>query len=85
MDEVLNTIANKGVIVYVIVYREIEGTLCIDSAFTKEWLSKCHKNINVIRHPRYYVHLWSHHEKMVIIDSETLFMGGLDLCYGRYE
>ena len=22
---------------------------------------------------------------MVLIDSYTLFMGGLDLCYGRYE
>lgn len=22
---------------------------------------------------------------MIIIDNEILFLGGLDLCYGRYE
>lgn len=44
-----------------------------------------HKNISVVRHPRYYIHYWSHHEKMCLIDSSVLFMGGLDLCYGRYE
>lgn len=46
---------------------------------------KLSPNINVINHPNFLVHLWSHHEKMVIIDSKEVFMGGLDLCFGRYE
>ena len=29
--------------------------------------------------------LWSHHEKMVIIDQTVAFLGGLDLCYGRWD
>ena len=28
---------------------------------------------------------WAHHEKLCIIDEETAFMGGLDLCYGRWD
>ena len=29
--------------------------------------------------------LWSHHEKIVVIDQTVAFLGGLDLCYGRYD
>ena len=29
--------------------------------------------------------MWSHHEKMVIIDQEIGFLGGLDLCFGRMD
>ncbi len=29
--------------------------------------------------------MWSHHEKAVIIDQKIAFLGGLDLCYGRYD
>ena len=28
---------------------------------------------------------WAHHEKLCIIDGSTTFMGGLDLCYGRWD
>lgn len=27
----------------------------------------------------------SHHEKLVIIDNHICFIGGLDLCFGRYD
>jgi phospholipase D1/2 len=27
---------------------------------------------------------WAHHEKLCLIDGELAFMGGLDLCYGRW-
>ena len=43
------------------------------------------KNIIVIKHPYEVVNFWSHHEKMAVIDNEILFLGGLDLCFGRYE
>ena len=28
---------------------------------------------------------WAHHEKLLITDGECAFMGGLDLCYGRWD
>ncbi|KAL8658980.1 MAG: hypothetical protein Q9202_007340 [Teloschistes flavicans] len=28
---------------------------------------------------------WAHHEKLCIVDGRTAFMGGLDLCYGRWD
>ena len=28
---------------------------------------------------------WSHHEKSVIIDQSVGFMGGIDLCFGRWD
>lgn len=28
---------------------------------------------------------WAHHEKLCLVDSHVAFMGGLDLCYGRWE
>lgn len=27
----------------------------------------------------------SHHEKLVIVDYRICFIGGLDLCFGRYD
>ena len=28
---------------------------------------------------------WAHHEKLCLIDGSIAFMGGLDLCYGRWD
>ena len=30
-------------------------------------------------------YLWAHHEKLVIIDQQVAFVGGIDLCYGRWD
>ena len=38
----------------------------------------------VMRHPD-GIALWSHHEKSVIIDQKIAFLGGIDLCYGRWD
>ncbi|CAF4977369.1 unnamed protein product, partial [Rotaria sp. Silwood1] len=43
----------------------------------------------VIRHPGHNtkdcVLLWSYHEKIVIIHQKTTFIGGIDICYGRWD
>ena len=45
-----------------------------------------HKNIKVLRHPNVAVPIiWSHHEKLCVIDQKIGFMGGLDICYGRWD
>ncbi|KAI0132491.1 hypothetical protein BJ170DRAFT_614156 [Xylariales sp. AK1849] len=28
---------------------------------------------------------WAHHEKLCIVDRQIAFMGGLDMCFGRYD
>ena len=28
---------------------------------------------------------WAHHEKLCLVDGRIAFMGGLDLCYGRWD
>ncbi|KAI1436321.1 hypothetical protein GGR50DRAFT_651645 [Xylaria sp. CBS 124048] len=28
---------------------------------------------------------WAHHEKLCIVDRHLVFMGGLDMCFGRYD
>ena len=28
---------------------------------------------------------WAHHEKFIVIDYDLAFIGGLDLCFGRWD
>ncbi|CAG8835611.1 19496_t:CDS:2, partial [Racocetra persica] len=43
-------------------------------------------NAESIRHPdKDPVAYWTHHEKIIVIDRSTAFIGGLDLCFGRYD
>lgn len=28
---------------------------------------------------------WTHHDKVVVVDQKLAFLGGVDLCYGRYD
>jgi len=87
--EVLGSLADKGIEVYVFLYKEITLSLSINSLHTKNQLLERNPNIQVIRHPNFelsgWVFLWSHHSKMVCIDGRVGFMGGLDLCYGRFD
>lgn len=50
-------------------------------------MEQLHKNIKVLRHPKYLIipFLWSHHEKTCLIDQRVAFLGGLDVCYGRWD
>jgi len=50
----------------------------------KNVLEAFDKNIQVICHPL-MVMKWSHHQKTVIVDQDIAFVGGLDLCFGRYD
>ena len=31
------------------------------------------------------IFFWAHHEKLCLIDGKIAFMGGLDLCFGRWD
>ena len=34
---------------------------------------------------RYQKLYWTHHQKFVVIDQQLAFLGGIDLCFGRYD
>ncbi|XP_013089460.2 phospholipase D1-like [Biomphalaria glabrata] len=90
LDVILKRKAEEGVKIFVLLYKEIEAALSIKSIYSKQTLmSLCPENIKVLRHPDHIpgkgVLLWAHHEKLVIIDQQIAFTGGLDLCYGRWD
>jgi phospholipase D1/2 len=86
LDNLLQHVAQKGVLVYVIFYKETPGTLQTNSAKAEKLLRSLHSNIKVLRHgPGYMNMYWSHHQKFVCVDYHTAFVGGIDLCFGRYE
>lgn len=82
------------------VYREVEAALTCNSEHTKNVLQNlCPEgtpgfgNITVMRHPDHNVlenaadmtFYWAHHEKFIVIDYNLAFIGGLDLCFGRWD
>ena len=84
--DVLEYKAKKGVKIYILLYYECSLALTLNSKYTEDTLEKLHKNIQVTRHPSDKLDLlWSHHEKLVIIDQQIGYEGGLDLCWGRYD
>ncbi len=100
LDQVLKRRAEAGVKIYVIVYREVEAALTCNSAHTKHALqalcpegSPGYGNIRIMRHPDHNVFenaadmtfYWAHHEKFIVVDYNMAFIGGLDLCFGRWD
>ena len=86
--DVLNYKAEQGVQIYILIYKEFSLALSLNSAHTEEVLTKLNKNIKVTRYPsltQTFTFLWSDHEKLVIIDQVIGYVGGLDLCWGRYD
>ena len=84
--DLLYLLAQKGVKIYILLFCEMTVALSINSLHAKNTLNSLHKNIKVTRHPKGTTSiLWSHHEKLVIIDQSVAFVGGIDLCWGRYD
>jgi len=88
LDILLKRKAEQGVKVRIVVYKELASALTLNSEHTQKTLEALHPNIVVQRHPDHGIEgtfLWAHHEKMCIVDREIAFLGGLDLCFGRYD
>lgn len=88
LDRILHRKATQGVKVFILLYKEVEMALGINSYYSKQRLVLTHDNIKVIRHPdhaRVGVFFWAHHEKIVVVDQTYAFLGGIDLCYGRWD
>uniref|UniRef100_A0A8C1DXF6 Phospholipase n=1 Tax=Cyprinus carpio carpio TaxID=630221 RepID=A0A8C1DXF6_CYPCA len=88
LDHVLKRKAQQGVKIFVLLYKEVEVVMGLNSEYTKKTLMGLHSNIRVIRHPDHMPStalLWAHHEKLVVIDQSLAFLGGIDLAYGRWD
>ncbi|KAK8481838.1 hypothetical protein V6N13_147719 [Hibiscus sabdariffa] len=88
LDALLEAKAKQGVQIYILLYKEVSIALKINSMYSKKLLNNIHENVRVLRYPNHLstgIYLWSHHEKLVIVDYQICFIGGLDLCFGRYD
>uniref|UniRef100_A0A669B6G2 Phospholipase n=1 Tax=Oreochromis niloticus TaxID=8128 RepID=A0A669B6G2_ORENI len=88
LDCILKRKAQQGVRIFVMLYKEVELALGINSGYSKRTLLRLHPNIKVMRHPDHVssaVYLWAHHEKIIVIDQSVAFVGGIDLAYGRWD
>ncbi|KAI5281820.1 Phospholipase D1 [Manis pentadactyla] len=88
LDCILKRKALQGVKIFIMLYKEVELALGINSEYSKRTLMRLHPNVKVMRHPDHVsssVYLWAHHEKLVIIDQSVAFVGGIDLAYGRWD
>ncbi|KAG0046670.1 hypothetical protein BGZ83_008123, partial [Gryganskiella cystojenkinii] len=75
LDRLLKKKAMEGVMIYIVVYKEVSLALTLDSAHTKIWLQKLHPNIQE----------WVSSLKICVVDCRLAFIGGLDMCFGRYD
>ncbi|KAF8895434.1 hypothetical protein BD779DRAFT_1619102 [Infundibulicybe gibba] len=89
LDRLLERKAKEGVKIYIILYQEVSNkTTPTDSNYAKQRLVSLHPNVMVQRSPSHFqtgTFYWAHHEKMCVIDQAIGFMGGLDLCFGRWD
>ncbi|RDB28300.1 Phospholipase D1 [Hypsizygus marmoreus] len=90
LDRILKRKAEQGVKIHVVVYKEVTQTMAMSSKHTKRILDGLHPNVSCMRHPDHIgakdsVEFWSHHEKVVVVDNHFAAIGGLDLCFGRWD
>ncbi|XP_077017157.1 phospholipase D1 isoform X3 [Tamandua tetradactyla] len=88
LDCILKRKAQQGVRIFIMLYKEVELALGINSGYSKKTLMRLHPHIKVMRHPDHVsssVYLWAHHEKLVVVDQSVAFVGGIDLAYGRWD
>ncbi|OAX33335.1 phospholipase D [Rhizopogon vinicolor AM-OR11-026] len=89
LDHLLEKKAKEGVKVHIILYQEVSNrTTPTDSNYAKQRLMSLHPNIMVQRSPSHFqtgTFYWAHHEKICVVDETIAFMGGIDLCFGRWD
>ena len=88
LDRLLQRKAKEGVKIFVLMYRNINSAIPIDSEYSKFSLLDLHPNIFVQRSPNQFrqnTFFWAHHEKLCLVDHMVAFIGGIDLCFGRWD
>ncbi|KAF9979021.1 Phospholipase D1 [Actinomortierella ambigua] len=84
---ILERKAKEGVKIYIVLYSEVDAAMHLASLRAKKLLrSRCGENIWIQRHgPNLQAAWWAHHEKLIVVDNVIAFLGGLDLCFGRWD
>jgi phosphatidylserine/phosphatidylglycerophosphate/cardiolipin synthase-like enzyme len=93
LDELLAHKAAQGVQVHILLYREVSDAHQPNkSKSQKEFFEALHPtNVHVMRHPWHFNVFatnsvyFSHHEKLLIVDQQLAFAGGIDLAHGRWD
>jgi phosphatidylserine/phosphatidylglycerophosphate/cardiolipin synthase-like enzyme len=85
LDTMLKRMAEQGVMIYILVWKHTKVAIDLNSSGSIAYLRSLHPNIYGIAHPPSFPINWSHHQKLLIIDEAIAFVGGLDLCFGRYD
>ena len=85
LDMLIKARADAGVRFYVVLWKETRVALDLGSAHVEAWLAGLGAHVRVLRHPPSFPLLWSHHQKLVVVDQALALVGGLDLAFGRYD
>ncbi|KAI9266553.1 hypothetical protein BDA99DRAFT_506023 [Phascolomyces articulosus] len=94
LDRILKRKAQQGIKIYIIIYKEVAVALPLYSHYSKKrLLSLSPDNIYVQRHPSRATDIfnknnslfYAHHEKICVVDNFVAFIGGIDLCFGRWD
>lgn len=88
LDRLIRKKAREGVKVFILIYRNVEAAVPIDSEYTKFAMLDLHPNVFVQRSPNQFKKnqfFFAHHEKICIVDHTVAFVGGIDLCFGRWD
>lgn len=87
LDNMILDAANRGVAVYIVIYNAPSFTdFDLQPTYVCNFFNNLHPNIHAMMHPNNRIpSMWSHHQKLVCCDETVAFIGGIDLCYGRYE
>lgn len=86
LDNILKAKAEAGVLICILVWNETKIAMPLNSEYVQNKMQGLSKsNIFVQRHPLSFPVKWSHHQKIVVVDQDIAFVGGLDLCFGRYD
>jgi len=86
LDKMLLRKADQGVKIYILLYWESKVVADMDLGSDFVLIALKHKDIKICRHPDDLLpHRWSHHEKVIAVDRKIAFVGGIDLCFGRWD
>ncbi|RUS23189.1 hypothetical protein BC937DRAFT_90893 [Endogone sp. FLAS-F59071] len=83
LDTLLKRKAAEGVKVYIVVYEEVPEALSLNSKHSEQALQG--HNIVVQRHPDHSLGGTFFWAKICVVDTRIAFIGGLDLCFGRWD
>jgi len=85
IQKILLKKAQEGVHIYVLIWGALKFPYDLKAAESCSQLNLLHPNFHCISHPSPLPKTWSHHQKTVVIDDEVAYLGGIDLCYNRYD